>query len=125
MSWKIDPKTGDYLMTNGAPVDDPSLIYPAYYRLKTERTKWLYAPDNLYGSDFYTVKKRFSVNDVNPLNNLAKRALQPMLTDKRAKNVSATFLTPAGRNDVELSVTIVDSQGKPQTLNLPPVGGNF
>lgn len=122
MSWRIDPKTGDYLMVNGAPVDDPSLIYPAYYRLKTKRTKWLYAPDTSYGSDLYTIKKRFNPNDVNPVSNIAEVALQPMVEDGRASDVSVGYLAPAGLNDIQLSAIITDAQGQPQTLNLPSVG---
>lgn len=123
MSWKIDPKTGDAIMENGSPVEDDSLIYPAYYRLKVRRTQWMYAPDTEYGSDFYTVKKRFNPNEVVSLTNIAESALAPMVEDGRASSVEANFLTPAGRNDVQLSVTIIDAQGQPQTLNLPAVGG--
>lgn len=124
MSWQIDPKTGDYLMTNGAPIDDPSLIYPAYYRLKSDRTQWLYAPDDNWGSDFYTKKKRFTANDVNAFTDIADKALQPMIDDGRAKSTDTVFLQPVGRNDIELSTTIVDAKGVPQELNLPMVGGN-
>jgi phage gp46-like protein len=84
----------------------------------------MYAPDDQYGSDFYTQKKRFTSNDVNPYANMADQALQPMVDDGRASSVSTTFLAPVGRNDVELAATIVDAQGEPQTLNLPMVGGN-
>ena len=122
-SWKIDPKTGDPLIVNGSPVEDDSLIYPAYYRLKVRRTQWLYAPDTHYGADFYTVKKRFNPNDVNGLTNMAEVALQPMIDDGRASDVTATYLAPAGLNDTQLSVVITDAQGQPQTLNLPAVGG--
>jgi phage gp46-like protein len=125
MSWRINPKTGDYVMVNGAPVDDPSLIYPAYYRVKAERTRWLYAPDTNWGSDLYTVKKRFTSNEVNPLTNIVKRALQPMVTDKRAKSTSVDFLAPAGLNDTQMNATIVDAQGEPQVLPLVAVGGKF
>jgi hypothetical protein len=111
-------------MVNGAPVDDPSLIYNAYYRLKIPRTQWMYAPDTNYGSDFYTVKKRFGSNDVNPMTTMAARALKPMVDDKRALSTSTVFTPPQGRNDVQMQTTIIDSSGKPQVLNLPPVGGN-
>lgn len=122
MSWVIDPKTGDYVMTNGAPVESTSLIYPAYYRLKVERTQWLYAPDVNYGSDFYTIKKRFTATDANVLTNLAERALQPMIDDGRASVIDATFLAPKSINDSELQVDITDAQGQPQVLNLPVIG---
>lgn len=124
MSWEINPHTGDYVMTNGAPIDSASLRYPAYYRLKIPRTRWMYAPDDKYGSDLYTLQKRFSSNDVTPATAIAKRALQPIVDDGRAKSVTVEFLDPAGRNDIQMAATLVDKQGKPHTLNLPPVGGN-
>ena len=122
MSWRIDPKTGDYLQVNGAPVDDPSLIYPAFYRLKIKRTQWLYAPDTKYGSYLYTIKKRFNPNDVNPVANIARVALQPIIDDGRASDASVTYLSPLGLNDIQLSAVITDAQGQPQTLNLPSIG---
>jgi phage gp46-like protein len=123
MSWRINPKTGDYVMTNGAPVDDPSLIYPAYYRIMTKRTRWLYAPDDSFGSDLYTIKKRFNPGDVSPLANIVDAALQPMIDDGRATDVETTYLAPQSLYDTQLSVQITDAQGQPQTLNLPAVGG--
>lgn len=123
MSWQIDPKTGDYIMANGVPTEDPSLIYPAYYRLKVKRTQWLYAPDTQYGSDLYTVKKRFNPNDTNPIVNMAEVALQPIIDDGRASSIDVTYLAPKSLNDTQLSVVITDAQGEPQTLNLPVVGG--
>lgn len=123
MSWVINPKTGDYVMTNGSPTDDDSLIYPAYYRVKIDRTRWMYAPETSYGSDFWTVKKRFGPNDVNSGVNIAERALQPMIDDGRASDIAIDFLTPRGRNDIELQVNITDAKGEQQTLNLPVVGG--
>lgn len=122
-SWRIDPKTGDTLMVNGSPVEDDSLIYPAYYRLKIKRSQWLYAPNTSYGSDFYTVKKRFNPNDTNPLINIANVALQPMIDDGRASEINASYTTPKSLNDTQLSVEIKDAQGQPQTLKLPAVGG--
>lgn len=122
MSWQIDPKTGDYLMTKGAPVDDSSLIYPAYYRLKVKRTQWLYAPNDQYGSDFYTIKKRFNPGDVNPLANIGAVALQPIIDDGRASDVDVTYRTSQSLNDTQLSAVITDAQGQPQTLNLPSIG---
>lgn len=124
MSWRINPKTGDYIQVNGAPVEDTSLIYPAFYRLKVKRSQWLYAPDARYGSDLHTVKKRFNPNDVNPLTDLCVRALAPMVDDGRALSTETTFLAPIGRNDVQMQTVITDAQGTPQTLNLPAIGGS-
>ena len=122
MSWQIDPKTGDYIQANGRPVEDSSLIYPAYYRIKIPRTQWMYAPDTNYGSDLYTVKKHFTAGQVNPLANMVDVALQPMIDDGRASAVDTTYLAPASLYDTQLSAVITDAQGEPQTLNLPQVG---
>lgn len=119
MSWQINPMTKDYVMTNGAPVDSDDLIYPAYYRLMVQRTRWMYAPDTGYGSDFYTVKKHFSPNEVNSLTDIALKALQPMIDDGRASDIEATYGSSLGRNDAQLNITITDAMGQPQQLSLP------
>lgn len=122
-SWSIEPKTGDYLQENGSPVPTESLQEPAYYRIKVRRNKWLYAPNTDYGSDFYTVKKRFQTGDVNSLSNLADRALEPMVSDGRAESVTTAYQKSSGRNDVQLQVDIIDAEGEPQSFNLPMIGG--
>lgn len=124
MSWRIDPKTGDYIMVNGAPVEDESLVYPAFYRIKVRRTQWMYAPNTKYGSDFYTVKKHFRPNEINSLTDIALKALQPLEDDGRALSVDAEFNSSNGRNDAQLSLKITDAMGQVQQLDLPslPVG---
>lgn len=122
-SWRIDPKTGDTIQVNGSPVEDDSLIYPAFYRVKIKRSQWLYAPDTNYGSDLYTVKKRFNPTELDPLQNIVDVSLQPMIDDGRASAVETDYLAPKGLNDAQLSVTITDAEGTPQTLSLPAVGG--
>ena len=58
--WSLDPATGDYVLNGGAPVQITNLQIPAYYRWKIKRTRWLYAPNNKYGSDFFMLKKNIS-----------------------------------------------------------------
>lgn len=122
-SWKIDPRTGDYVMENGVPVPETSLRNPGFYRLKVKRTQWLYAPDSKYGSDYWTVKKRFNVIEANPLADIGEKALQPLVDDGRAQSVTVTPRASAGRNDAQLDATIVDANGEVENLNLPPVNG--
>lgn len=120
MSWQIDPGTGDYVMTQGKPVDDSSLIYPAYYRLTIGRARWMYAPDDQYGSDLHTLKKR---ND-KAMVDMTERAMQPMIDDGRALSADVTLNPPAGsvRSNTGAAVVITDAQGNPEVLPLPPVG---
>lgn len=125
-SWKIDPKSGDYVMDSSGkpqPVDD--LTMPAYYRVKIKRGQWLYAPDNNYGSDIYLIKKRFAGQDVSTLKNIIEKALQPMIDDKRAKDVVAgasQSIQYNSRSDLAMDVQIEDAQGQVQQLSLPTLG---
>jgi len=113
--WMVDPITGDYVMSGGSPVQSNSLVLPAYYRLKTKRTKWLYAPDNEYGSDYYTVLKRPASNSNTKLENIGAVALQPLVDDGRAKSVELT-VTQNTRGGTELKTAIVDASGEIQTF---------
>lgn len=110
-NWKIDPGTGDYVMDSGSPVETNSLTIPAYVRLKTQRTRWLYAPDNQFGSDFYTVKKRPAENANLKLEDIAGRALKPLLDDGRAKQITVD-ITENTRNAAGMDAQIIDASGE-------------
>ena len=120
-SWDIDPASGDYLLVDGNPVPTESLRIPAYVRLKVRRTQWLYAPDENYGSDYYTVKKRQTSREASSLEAIGARALQPMLDDGRASEIDVTAQT-ATRGSAGLQATILDAQGQPDQLNLQSLG---
>lgn len=120
-SWDIDPTTGDYIMQNGAPSVTQNLSIPAYIRLKTKRTKWQYAPDSKYGSDFYLIKKRSTTNDSNILEGVAAAALQPILDDGRASDIEVTTVAVA-LNGVGMDVDITDAQGQDNSFTLPGLG---
>lgn len=120
-NWEIDPATGDYLQEGGAPVETDSLRIPAYIRLKTSRTKWLYSPDTSYGSDFYTFKKRQSTRDASALEAVAERALQPIVDDGRAATIEISTLDTA-RHGVSLQATITEASGRLDQLLLPSLG---
>lgn len=124
MSWRVDPSHGDYIMIDGKPVDDESLKYPAYYRTKATRGKWLHAPDDKWGSDFGNLKKRFNGGDLNGLANIQRQALQPMIDDGRAIAINVSFVgqQQGSRNNSELHADITSANGITETLVLPPVG---
>lgn len=115
--WKIDPATRDYVMENGAPVETESLTAPAYIRLRVRRKKWLYAPDELFGSDLADQKRQ------NPalIESLAARALQPIVEDGRAAELSVSSIG-ASRHGLQLQIDITDAQGEPQALTIDPIG---
>ncbi len=122
-SWQINPTSGDYVMEGGSPVPSESLTIPAYYRLKVQRGRWLHAPDDGYGSDFYLIRKRFNGGDLSGLQNIAEKALQPMIDDGRASDVEVTpnRSQQTSRNNSLLGIKIADAQGQVEELDLPPI----
>lgn len=120
-NWEIDPKTGDYVMEGGAPKQTDSLRIPAYVRLKTPRTQWLYAPDERYGSDFYTIKKRQTTRDASQIETVAANALQPIADDGRARSIEVEA-TQVARHGVGLETKIVEASGRLDNLSLPSLG---
>lgn len=119
--WDIDEKTGDYLQVNGSPIETDSLRIPAYIRLKVKRTQWLYAPDTDYGSDLYRIQKRQTNRDTSAIENIAGKALQPILNDGRAQRVDIDFQAVA-RHAVGIKVKIISAAGQIEELNLNPLG---
>lgn len=118
--WEVDPKNGDYVMEGGAPKQTESLRIPAYYRMKIPRTKWMYAPNDKYGSLFWSVRKRVSTQDNSLLENMAADAIQPIVDDGRAIQAEVTTVAVA-RHGVGMSAVLTDSSAKPQTLVLPQI----
>jgi phage gp46-like protein len=120
-SWKMDPTRGDYVLEKGSPVQTNSLVMPAYFRMKTKRQEWLYAPDALYGSDLHLIKKRTTSQDSTLVEKTAARALQPIVDDLRASEVSIDA-TEKTRNGVAMQVEITDAQGNVERLVIPGLG---
>jgi len=119
-NWNINPSSGDYVIENGKPVETDSLQVPAYFRLKTQRGRWLYAPDDKYGSTFYTLKKRTS-QDASAIERIAENAIQPILDDGRAREALIETVLSA-RSEVGLSTTLQQENGNLDTLILPKLG---
>lgn len=114
-SWKVNPESGDYLLDKGRPVETNSLQMPAYFRLRTRRREWLYAPDDKYGSDFHTVTRNQTQNGPTFIEALAEQALQPVVDDGRASEIEITGKLES-RSNVSLEVAITDSSGKIERL---------
>lgn len=120
-NWNVDPKTGDYVMERGSPQQTDSLTIPAYIRLKTKRKKWLYAPNDQYGSDFYTVKKRPAENANQRLEKIAVKALQPIVDDGRASTVEAKVVQNS-RHATGMQISIKDASGEIETQTFQGLG---
>lgn len=109
-----DQATGDYVMGTGInagkPAIDTSLAPPTRTRLRAHRGKWMHAPDDKWGSDFYTYNRRKSTDFSDGLGeSIANKALQPMVDDGRIDNLeAATQFTQRG--GVAVKVTLLDRQ---------------
>lgn len=120
-SWQMDPTKGDYVMDGGSPEQTDSLQVPAYFRLKIKRKTWLYAPDDKYGSDYYTIVKRPANNAAQVLENIGIAALKPLTDDGRANRVEVSADT-VSRNGAALTTTITDASGQPETVTFSGLG---
>lgn len=108
-------------MTKGAPVDDPNLQFNAYYRLKIKRGQWMYAPNTNYGSDLFKLKKNVTTKPQVLVENIAARALKPIIDDGRALAIDVT-VNQVARIGVGLQVDIQSAQAQTTTLNLTGIG---
>lgn len=118
----LDPQTGDYVLVGGQPQRTDSLTVPAYYRLKTKRTKWLYAPTDRFGSDFYKLKKNLSSDsDVSRVEDIAARALAPMVEDGRASSITVEVVQRE-RFGLCLSVKITAANGEEEEFLFTGIG---
>lgn len=120
-TWLVDPDTGDYVMEGGSPVIDNTLKTPAYIRLKAHRNGWLYAPNSTYGSDFYREQRKHTLNTPEAMRNIALRALQPLIDEGRADEITVTAESN-GRYAVILNVRILETSGIVTTLEFNPLG---
>ncbi len=120
-SWLIDPETRDYVQVKGNPVVDRSLKMPIYFRTLVPRTRWLYAPDTKYGSDFWAYKDRQTPNAAGTAQAIERRAVAPLLDDGRAIDIQVTTINDP-RNGVQLTVTALDASGQQTSeLTLAPI----
>ena len=117
---KLDPNTGDYVIVDGRPVEDNTLSTPAYIRLKSKRTQWLFAPDQTYGSDFYLFHRRHLVQDDQAMLATAGAALQPLIDSGRAKTVNVVEDASA-RSNYQLTATITQANQQTTPLTFSPI----
>lgn len=110
-SWALDPASGDYLVEGGNPRASTNLDVPIYIRLKTHRTKWLYAPNTQYGSDFYLNRKHQTASIGSLALNIATAAVKNLIDEGRALQIDLES-NGVSRNGEGLTVTYQDKNGK-------------
>jgi phage gp46-like protein len=120
-SMQINPQTKDYQIVGGNAVQDTSLDTPIYIRLKVQRTKWLYAPDASYGSDFYKQTKKSSTTGANTSQIEAISALQPMVDDGRILSLR-TDLVSQSRFSTAIKLTYLQSSNSADQVTIVPIG---
>lgn len=121
-NWEIDPVIKDYVMEGGSPKQTDSLKIPAYIRLKTQRSRWLYAPNRDYGSDFHTIQKNLTTSDATLLENTAVRSVRQLVDDGRASGIDIET-TQVVRHGVALKLSITDAQNQGSEILLVPIRG--
>jgi phage gp46-like protein len=116
--------TGDYVMkADNSPSVSTSLAAPTRCRLRCHRKGWLYAPNTNFGSDFFKYLRRKSVVFSDALaENIATKALQPVVDDGRADNLDV-LTQKTQRGGVALGITLTDTQQNQPVAVTVPVGG--
>lgn len=120
IGWDIDPATGDYLQKDGRPVNTNSLRLPSYYRLKTKRKQWQYAPNDKFGADFFKIVKN-SNQTPSQVETVGGRALQPIVDDGRALTIDVTT-KQTSRHGISLTTAITDAEGNVETVTFNSLG---
>lgn len=121
-SWLMDPATRDYSQDGGAPVITRSLKMPMYFRTLAPRKRWLYAPDDNWGSDFHLLHTKNGPNAGPAAQAIERRALQPLIEDGRALDVSVGVSQQRG--GLVVDARAIEANGTETELTgLRPLGG--
>lgn len=108
-SWLMNPETRDYEQEGGKPVVTRSLKMPMYFRTLVPRRRWLYAPNDDYGSDFSTFRAKQSDGGAVSAQAIERRALQPLIADGRALDIDVEASTETG--GVVITARAVEANG--------------
>ncbi len=119
-----DMGTGDYVLdASGKPVMTDSLGPACRARLRGHRQRWLYAPNDQWGSDMFSYVRRKSVDFRDGIGeSIATMALKPMEDDGRIDNLEVVTQF-AQRGGVALQVNFLDRQKREEYPVTIPVGG--
>lgn len=119
----INPHTKDYVVDQktGKPQEDTGLRTPAYFRLTIPRQRWLYAPDNQYGSDFFELKKNITSSFGSRVTDVATRALRQFIQETRALDVEVE-LVERSRHGAGLNIRILENPQTDEDIFFIPIG---
>jgi len=119
-----DDVTGDYVLDEAGRLVMTDTPEPAIRtRLRGRRRRWLHAPNQQWGSDFYAYKRRPSTKFSDGLaESIATRALEPLENNGRIADVAITT-EQTKRGGVAITVFYKDTlQGENYAVTTP-VGG--
>lgn len=114
-SWLMNPDTRDYEQEGGKPVVTRSLKMPMYFRTLAPRNRWLYAPDDRWGSDFYQFHTKLTADAAALAQATERRALQPIIEDGRAVDIEVSA-TAEGRSGVVINAKSIEANGNESEL---------
>lgn len=118
----INPATGDYLADVDRPGEwarDPAngLMNAAYLRLATPLGSWFGEP--ALGSRLHELVREKDLARVERLaQQYAAGALQPLLTDGRARSINVSTVRP-GNGRLLLAIELVDARGVSSAFEMP------
>ncbi len=104
---KIDPATGDYIVVNGRPVEDPTHASEVLIRLRMKYGSA--AVDPKIGSRIRDKIKKLTSDSPRNVELYAVEALAPMVARKAIKDVEAACTVDGPRGAVQITVSFVDS----------------
>lgn len=119
----INPITKDYVIDQetGKPKEDVGLKTPAFFRLRIPRERWLYSPNNQYGSDFFRISKNITSSAGSRLIDVANRALQHFIEENRATDIEVS-LVERSRHGAGLQIRILENPQTTEDIFFIPIG---
>ena len=115
MSWRVDPVTRDYVVSDGLLEGDDGLQTPVLLCLFTERGGWLDDPD--FGSRLHDLRRmKVPAAAAVLCPDMVHEALQPLVDDGRIASV--TVETEVQRQGLIGHVTVLDGLQRPYVFEL-------
>lgn len=120
ISITIDTVTKDYIPLNGQIQNSNQLEAQIYQLIQTPKTKWLYAPDSNYGSDFYTLLNQRQRLSKSQILQLVTSALDP-LTSTGELTLTSLTVPVLTLGTVNIDIEGVDSSGEKVKFTINPL----
>lgn len=120
VSIQIDTTTQDYVNLNGQIANTNSLQCRMYQLLKTQRSKWLYAPTAAYGSELSSLEGRRGIVNKTQLTQIILSGLESLTVSKDLviTNIEIPTIT---FGSASINIYGIDNEGQGVHFVLPPL----